>query len=71
MVKNSIVRCQLSVLSLLLSEYESHTRKVDRAIIVSINLVNHVLQLRLRGVLAERAHNSAQLLGGDLACNSN
>lgn len=54
---------------LLLSGYVSHTRKVDCAIVVSINFVNHVLQLRLRGVLAEGAHHSAQLLGGDLACN--
>jgi hypothetical protein len=28
-------------------------------------LVNHVLELSLGGVLAEGAHHSAQLLGGD------
>jgi len=41
-------------------------RKVDGAIVVSVNLVDHVLKLGLGGVLAERAHDGAELLGGDL-----
>jgi hypothetical protein len=44
------------------------TREVDSSVVVSIHLVDHVLELRLAGVLAERAHDSAQLLGGDLTC---
>lgn len=43
------------------------TRKVDGAVVVSVNLVDHVLKLRLGGVLAERAHNGTELLGGNLA----
>ena len=44
------------------------TREVDGAVVVGIDLVDHVLELRLAGVLAERAHDSAELLGGDLTC---
>lgn len=44
------------------------TREVDSSVVVSIHLVDHVLELRLARVLAERAHDSAQLLGGDLTC---
>lgn len=39
--------------------------EVDGAVSVGVNLVDHVLQLGLRGVLPERAHDGAQLLGGD------
>jgi hypothetical protein len=42
------------------------TGKVNRAIVVGVNLVDHVLELGLAGVLAEGAHDGAQLLGGDL-----
>ena len=35
------------------------TRKVDCAIVVRINLVDHILQLRFAWVLAERPHDSA------------
>lgn len=45
----------------------NRTREVNGAVVVGIDLVDHVLQLRLRGVLAERAHDGAQLLGGDLS----
>jgi hypothetical protein len=44
------------------------TREVDGSVVVSVHLVDHVLELRLAGVLAERAHDGAQLLGGDLTC---
>lgn len=43
------------------------TREVNGTVVVGIDLVDHVLQLRLGGVLAERAHDGAQLLGGDLS----
>jgi hypothetical protein len=46
----------------------AQTREVNSAVVVSVHLVDHVLELRLAGVLAERAHDSAQLLGGDLTC---
>lgn len=44
----------------------SLTRKVDGAVVVSIHLVNHVLQLRFGRVLAQGTHDGAQLLGGNL-----
>jgi hypothetical protein len=43
-----------------------HTREVDCAIVVGINLIDHVLEFRLAGILAERAHDGSQLLGCDL-----
>jgi len=42
-------------------------REVDGAVVVGVDLVNHVLKLRLGGVLAQRAHDGTELLGGDLA----
>lgn len=45
-------------------------REVDGAVAISINLVDHVLQLCLCWVLAQAAHDCAQLLGGDGACSS-
>ena len=47
-----------------------HTGEVDGAIVVGVHLVDHILQLRLAWVLAERAHNGAQFFGGDLACSA-
>ena len=44
------------------------TGEVDGAVVVGVDLVDHILQLRLAGVLAERAHDGAELLGGDLTC---
>ena len=44
------------------------TRKVDGAVVVGVDLIDHVLQLRLRGVLSKGAHDGAQLLSGDLSC---
>lgn len=32
---------------------------------VSVDLVDHVLELSLGGVLSKRPHDGAQLLGGD------
>lgn len=34
---------------------------------ISVHLVDHVLQLRLRRVLAQRPHDRAELFGGDCA----
>lgn len=45
------------------------TREINGAVVVGIDLVDHILKLRLRGVLAEGAHDGAELLGGDLAYN--
>ena len=44
-----------------------HTREINSAVVVGINLVNHVLELGLGRVLSEGAHDGAQLLCGDLA----
>ena len=43
-----------------------HTREVNGAVVVGIDLVDHVLKLRLAGILAERAHHGAKFFGGDL-----
>lgn len=43
------------------------TWEVNGAVVVGINLVDHVLKLRLRRVLAKRAHDSTELLGGNLS----
>jgi len=43
------------------------TRKVDCAVIVGVDFVDHVLQLRLGRILTQRPHHGAQLLGCDLA----
>ena len=68
MVRNSIwVRIAYHVTERFMSG-RSHTREIDGAVVVSVNLIDHVLQLRLGRVLAQRAHNGTQLLGGDLAC---
>merc|ERR1712232_1486469 len=40
-------------------------RKIDRTITVGVDLVNHVLELGLRGVLPQRAHDCAQFLRGN------
>jgi hypothetical protein len=37
--------------------------EVDRPVPVGVDLVDHVLQLRLRRVLAQRTHDGAELLG--------
>jgi hypothetical protein len=44
----------------------SRTREVDSSVVVGIDLVDHILELRLGGVLPKGAHHGAQLLGGDL-----
>ena len=46
------------------------TREVDGAVVVGIDLVDHILKLRLAGVLAERAHDCAEFLSGNLACDA-
>ena len=46
------------------------TGEVDGAVVVGIDLVDHVLQLGLARVLAKRAYDCAELLGGDLACSA-
>jgi len=45
----------------------ANTGEVDGAVVVGVNLVDHVLQLGLGGVLAQRAHDGSKLLGGDLS----
>jgi hypothetical protein len=52
------------------SESDRHTFQVNGAVGVGVDLVNHVLELTLAGVLTERAEKSAQLLGGDLTCSA-
>jgi len=42
-------------------------REIDGAVAVSVDFVDHVLQLSLGGVLTERSHDSSELLSGDCA----
>jgi hypothetical protein len=42
-----------------------HLREIDGAGAIGVDLIDHVLELGLGGVLAEGAHNCPQLLGGD------
>lgn len=65
MVRNSIARQYPSLVYI--SGLWSSTREVNGAVVVGVNLVDHILQLRLGGVLAQRAHDGAKLLGGDLS----
>ena len=44
-----------------------HTWEVNGAIVVCVDLVDHILQLRLRGILTQRSHDCAQLLRSDLS----
>ena len=46
------------------------TREVDSAVVVGVDLVDHVLQFGLGRVLTQGAHDSAELLGGDLTCET-
>ena len=46
---------------------DSRTWEIDGAIVISVNLVNHILQFGFGRVLAKGSHNSAQLLGGNLS----
>merc|ERR1719211_160116 len=39
--------------------------KIDRAVPVGVDFVDHVLQLSLCGILPKRPHHGAKLLGGD------
>jgi len=41
--------------------------EIDGTVVIGIDLVDHILQLRLGGVLAEGAHDGAKLLGGDFS----
>merc|ERR1719456_2060168 len=38
-------------------------REIDSTVAIRIDLIDHVLQLSLSGVLAQRAHHRAKLLG--------
>ena len=49
-----------------LSRHEGQElREVDGAVAVDVDLVDHVLELSLRRVLAERSHHRAELARGD------
>lgn len=52
------------------SKMHVHTWEVNGAVVVGVNLVDHILELRLAGVLAEGSHDGAQFLGCDLACDT-
>jgi len=47
------------------------TRKVNGAVVIGINLVDHVLKLGFGGILAKGTHDGAEFFRGDLACISN
>lgn len=43
------------------------TGKINGAIVISVDFINHVLQLRFGRVLAKRAHDGAEFFSGDLS----
>jgi hypothetical protein len=45
------------------------TWEVDCAIVVSVDLVDHVLEFGLRWILSKGSHDGTEFLGGDLSCN--
>ena len=47
-----------------------HTWEINGTVVVSIDLVDHVLQLGLGRVLAKGSHDGAQLLASDLSYRS-
>ena len=44
------------------------TWKIDCAVVVRVHLIDHVLKLRFAGILAKRAHHSAEFFRGNLSC---
>ena len=48
-------------------DMEEHTREINGTVVISVNLVDHVCQLALRGVLAQTSHHNTQFCGGDLS----
>ena len=66
MVRNSTI--SLTLPSTHRAHNGMHTWEVDSAIVVSVNLVDHVLQFGFGRVLAKRSHNGAELLSSDLSC---
>lgn len=71
MVRNSVVVRHVSKglgsLSCLQRRGCERTREVNGAIVVSVDLVDHILQLRLGRVLTQRSHDGAELLSGNLS----
>merc|ERR1711998_665155 len=63
-LKASLLSSSESV-SFILGHQVEELGKVDGSGGVSIDFVDHVLELSLGGVLPEGAHHSPQLLGGD------
>ena len=57
------------LLSVRVLHFASHEREelgeVNGTVAIGIDLIDHVLQLGLGGVLSERSHDGAQLLRGD------
>ena len=49
----------------LASHHGKELGKVDGAVAVGVDLVDHVLEFCLCGVLSQRAHHGAELLSGD------
>jgi len=47
------------------------TREVNGAVVISVNLVDHILKLGFGGILAEGTHDGAEFFRGDLACICN
>lgn len=46
------------------------TLEIDGAVLVDIDLVDHVLELAIGGVQTEGAHDCSELVLGDLTCGT-
>jgi len=51
----------------LASHHGQELSEVDRAVTIGVDLIDHILQLSLGGVLTERSHHGTELLCGDVA----
>lgn len=68
MVRNS--RTRLAGRPMVQQRRQDRTREIDGSVVVGVDLVDHVLELRLGGVLSQTPHDGTQLLGGDLSYRS-
>jgi hypothetical protein len=44
------------------------TREINGSVVISIDLIDHILQLGLGRVLAKRSHDRAEFFSCDLSC---
>lgn len=68
MVRNSAIKKTLVYSTICGKDTRRPTREIDGAVVVRINLIDHVLELGLGRILSQASHDGSQLLGCDLTC---